>query len=277
MKKYFFMAVAGMLALSSCFNDNDPIIENNGPHAMTFTAGYADVTNTRASMDFETKKVSFDANDEISIISANNNNTKFTTTAGGASATFTGTANNDSKFYAVYPYTDGLTLEGSTIHGVTIPTTQVNSEWKSYDYGEKWGWDPKAPIALAVADASQALQFKNLCAILKVDIKYNPWTTDSYNITVSAAQPLAGTFDLNTATKALSVTSGSNSVSTGGDGNVHDYYARHIYLAIAPGTYNNFTLSVFRNGSHECAGKNKTSVTFEAGKIYNLGSYGFDD
>ena len=89
------MAVAGMLALSSCSNDDNDV--QNAPRQMTFTAGFGDEAQTRASLNGSTKEVSFDAGDEISILSANNTNTKFTTTAGGASATFTGTATADSK------------------------------------------------------------------------------------------------------------------------------------------------------------------------------------
>ena len=99
MKKYIFIAVAGILALSACSKIDDT---QNAPRQMTFTAGYNEGAQTRATMDFSTKKVSFDANDEISILSAKNTNTKFTTTAGGASATFSGTAADDSKFYAIY-------------------------------------------------------------------------------------------------------------------------------------------------------------------------------
>ena len=123
MKKYMFMAVAGMLALSSCSNDENDIQDaKNAPRQMTFTAGYNEGAQTRATMDFSTKKVSFDANDKISILSAKNTNTQFTTSAGGASATFSGTATDDSKFYAVYPYTDGLTLSGDVISGIVIPS-----------------------------------------------------------------------------------------------------------------------------------------------------------
>ena len=64
MKKYIFMAVAGMLALSSCSNDENDIQDaKNAPRQMTFTAGYNEGAQTRATMDFSTKKVSFDANE----------------------------------------------------------------------------------------------------------------------------------------------------------------------------------------------------------------------
>ena len=268
MKKYIFMAVAGMLALSSCSNDDNDIQDvQNAPRQMTFTAGYNEGGVTRATMDFSTKKVSFDANDEISILSAKNTNTKFTTSAGGASATFSGTATDDSKFYAVYPYTAGLTLSGDVISGVVIPSDQWNALWADYD--ETSSWDPKAPIAYATTTGS-SLQFHNLCAILKI----RPyWGGDGW-ITISANENLAGTFSLDTSTTPATLTAiaGSKTVTIGSSSGIMKRvmgFGSYLYIAIAPGEYTNFkvrTADVYGNKE-----KTKASVTFEAGKIYNLG------
>ena len=264
MKKYIFIAVAGILALSACSKIDDT---QNAPRQMTFTAGYNEGGVTRATMDFSTKKVSFDANDEISILSAKNTNTKFTTTAGGASATFSGTATDDSKFYAVYPYTAGLTISGDVISGVVIPSDQWNDKWADYNYPES-SWDPKAPIAYATTEGS-SLQFHNLCAILKI----RPyWGGDGW-ITISADQNLAGTFSLDTSTGTLTATAGSKSVTIGSSS---DYmklvmgFGSYLYIAIAPGSYTNFKVRTDEDygGGAE---KTKASVTFEAGKIYDLG------
>ena len=271
MKKYIFMAVAGMLALSSCSNDDEPIAQN-APRQMTFTAGYNEGAQTRASLDGSTKKVSFDANDKISILSAKNTNTQFTTSAGGASATFSGTATDDSKFYAVYPYTAGLTLSGDVISGIVIPTNQWNSNWGNG--GAYSGWDPKAPIAYATTTGS-SLTFHNACAILKVTITgYGMWAI----FTISANEPLAGTFSLDTSTGTLTPTSGSTTVAVGTDFSYTNCFEtqggnKTAYIAIAPGTYTNFTLYLENeDGGHNSKTKSG-SVTFEAGKIYDLGSY----
>jgi hypothetical protein len=275
MKKYMFMAVAGMLALSSCSNDDNDIQDvQNAPRQMTFTAGYNDGATTRASLDGSTKKVSFDANDKISILSAKKTNTQFTTTAGGASATFSGTATDDSKFYAVYPYTSGLTLSGDVISGIVIPTSQWNSGWNSE--GNYSGWDPKAPIAYATTTGS-SLTFHNACAILKVTITgYGTYAI----FTISANEPLAGTFSLDTSTGTLTPTSGSTTVSVGNDfdGNCFntDGGNKTAYIAIAPGTYTNFRLHLYNEDSEDKQITKSVSVTFEAGKIYDLGSYNVD-
>lgn len=257
MKKYIFMAVAGMLALSSCSNDdNDVQNTQNAPRQMTFNAGFGDDGLTRAALDGSTKKVSFEASDAISILSANNNNKEFTTTAGGASATFTGEATDDSKFYAVYPYTYGLTLDPSTgiISGVAIPASQ------SYAATSPCGWDPTAPIAYATTTGT-SLQFHNACALLKINNDRGP---GDIIVTCNEAEALTGRFSLDTSNGTLSSLSTNNialvfSVPSGNT----------IYIAIAPGTKTNFRAAWNNGGSP--ADKQKSSVTFEAGKIYNLG------
>ena len=272
MKKYIFMAVAGMLALSSCSNDDNEQTTQNAPRQMTFTAGFGDDGLTRASLYDNMKKVKFDADDEISILSANNTNTKFTTTAGGASATFTGEATADSKFYAVYPYTDGLALSGTTITGVKIPTDQWNSSWNSNsDFS---GWDPKAPIAYATTTGS-SLTFHNACAILKVTF---PEAARYGRFTISANEPLAGTFSLDTSTGTLTPTSGSTTVTVGTDSydssGISTYSSgKTVYVAIAPGTYTGFNLHIYNEWNDDNSITKSGSVTFEAGKIYDLGSY----
>lgn len=272
MKKYIFIAVAGILALSACSKIDDT---QNAPRQMTFTAGYNEGAQTRASLDGSTKKVSFDANDEISILSAKNTNTKFTTSAGGASADFTGTATDDSKFYAVYPYTAGLTLSGDVISGIVIPTSQWNIGWNS-DSGFS-GWDPKAPIAYATTEGS-SLTFHNACAILKVT--FPDQTCIMGRFTISANEPLAGTFSLDTSTGTLTPTSGSTTVTVG-DPELFMYTgiygypdcSKTVYVAIAPGTYTGFNLHIYNELSEQKSITKSTSVTFEAGKIYDLGSY----
>ena len=250
MKKYIFMAVAGMLALSSCSNDDNDV--QNAPRQMTFTAGFGDEAQTRATLD--TKKVSFDANDEISILSANNTNTKFTTTAGGASTTFTGTATADSKFYAVYPYTDGLALSGTTISGVEIPTSQYDAATSTC------GWDPAAPIAYATTTGT-SLQFHNACALLKI----HNGRGFANQIGVMCDEALTGKFSLDTSSGALS---GSSTFSIASAVSVPS--GKTIYIAIAPGEKTYF-MADWDNGVDH-ATKFKMSVTFEAGKIYDLGN-----
>ena len=264
MKNFILMAVAGMLALSSCSSDDKDSSEQIVPRQMTFTASYGNVAKTRATMDFLTNKVSFDANDEISILSTKNTNTKFTTTAGGASATFSGTAVDDTKFYAVYPYTTGLALSGNVISGIKIPTSQWNDLWADYDKNSSW--DPKAPIAYAFTTSSN-LTFRSLCAILKINAK-GGWMG---SIEISADQNLAGTFSLDTSTGTLTATAGSKTVTIGKSVKEIKAFDEYLYIAIAPGSYTNF--KVRAQWMDYIDEKTEASITFTAGKIYDMGTF----
>lgn len=262
MKKYIFMAVAGMLALSSCSNDdNDVQNTQNAPRQMTFTAGFGDGATTRAALDGSTKKVSFDAGDEISILSANNTNTMFTTTAGGASATFTGTATADSKFYAVYPYTDGLTLDTSTdkISGVVIPTDQSGAATSPC------GWDPAAPIAYATTTGTN-LQFHNACALLKI----TNGKGQANVIYVACNQALTGTFSLDTSSGTLTLSEELTKANMQA-AVMQVPSGKTIYIAIAPGTKPGI-MARWMDGSGVYQKSKSSAVTFEAGKIYDLGN-----
>ena len=227
-------------------------------------------------LDPSTMQVGFNAGDEISILSTNNDNAKFTTTVGGAAASFSGTAVDDSKYYAIYPYTEGLALNGTTITGLTIPANQWNDKWDDivdWDYDTDWFlylhvWDPKAPLAYAVTE-DETLQFHNLCAILKIFI-----AGGTSLLHISANEPLAGTFSLDASTGTLNATAGSTSVEVN-----HYIHTDYVYFAIAPGTYTNFNVYVADlmyliddNGWIDSKTKS-TSVTFEAGKIYDLGTF----
>lgn len=256
MKKYIFMAVAGMLALSSCSNDDNDQTTENAPRQMTFTAGFGDGATTRATLSG--KSVTFDAPDYISIFSANNSNVQFTTTAGGASATFSGMATaGDPTYYAVYPYKDSYTFSGDVISGIVIPSNQSNA----VD-----GWDKEAPIAYATTTGS-SLTFHNACALLKI---VNDWE-DDVDISVKAFPmdeiALTGTFNLDTNTGALTATMGNYEVLADDVPK-----GKTIYLAVAPfTTTGRFMAQGIDNSDNTHRKMKNDGVTLEAGKIYDLG------
>ena len=258
------MAVAGMLALSSCSNDDNDIQDvQNAPRQMTFTAGFGDGGQTRASLSGTS--VTFDANDGISILSKNNTNTQFTTTAGGASATFSGTAVNDAEFYAVYPYTAGLTLDYLTgvISGIKIPTDQ------SAAASSACGWDPAAAIACATT-TDATLTFHNVCALLKI----TNGRGDGCNISVWGTRTSGGHMSTNYSYETFSLDTSDGSLSGEGQDYVDVHYVpngKTIYIAIAPGTYSDFAASWQIESNYREKTKS-SSFTFEAGKIYDLGN-----
>ena len=234
---------------------------------MTFTAGFGDDAQTRASIEYTYDDVaakykghvSFVANDKISIFSANNTNVEFTTTVGGAEATFDGTAiAGDGTYYAIYPYSSSYTFSAGEVSDVFIPYEQDAAA------SSPCGWDPSAPIAYATTTGSN-LQFHNACALLKVTND----TGDGATISVGKEDgpEMTGHYNLNT----------SNGTLTGngqrwGVARVADVpNGKTIYIAIVPGTYSGFNVNWKTDNINSYPKTKSDDVTFEAGKIYDLG------
>lgn len=273
MKKYLFMAVAGMLALSSCSNDSDELVVKDAPQTMTFTAGYVDGDATRAAISGTS--VTWESGDRIRVFSTKNSTGADFNLSEGAStnsATFTGEAVNDSKFYAVYPER-GYSLEGTTIKDLNIIPVQNNPAWGSDDSEATSGLDISSAFAVAVANAGEALQFECICAILKVTLNPGSMGCDETTVQVSANEDLADQFDYDTATGTITrkTTGNYNSVQTMYPVRVKEG-TRTLYLIVLPGNYNNFRLLVEGNET-TFANKTKDNVTFVPGHVYDLGEY----
>lgn len=228
-----------------------------------------DGDHSRTTLDPDHLTVSFSTYDEITIFSTKNTRTKFTTTGGGSPATFTGTAEDDAKFYAINRSTNFafMSLDGDVIKYVWIPSDQWNNDWASDSYVKSW--DPDAALAYAVT-IDESLQFHNLSAMLKIEAEFYR----GY-FRISADQTLAGFFDLNTTTGKLTPSSWntSNTIEVGDDNDYGYIYGyKDLYIGIAPGEYTNFKVQLFNPGGLDVE-KTKASVTFEAGKIYDLGSF----
>lgn len=272
MKKYIYIiiAVASIFALSGCSNIND---NQNTLQEMTFTAGFGDGVQTRATLDFSTKKVSFDAPDYIRIISASNQKSKtkkFTTNSGGASATFTGTAiSGDPVYYAIYPYNSydsWLELDGATIKYVHLSNDQSAAAEAAAAAESGCGWDKNAAIAYARADGS-SLKFKHACALLKITNDDPNYVGPAVDFRIQASKNIAGTFNLNTESGELTSQSSSldnNEIIVG-----LVPYNKTVYIAIPACTLDWF--KVLYGAGSIWQYKQKSSVTFEAGKIYDLG------
>lgn len=81
--------------------------------------------------------------------------------AGKAYGTFRGVMKGEAPYYAVYPSSDGVSLSGSTL-SVSLPSVQTYCE-SSFGIG--------ANPCVAVSDENGVLQFKNLCGLLKLQLK----------------------------------------------------------------------------------------------------------
>lgn len=150
MKKYIYMAVAAIAALSSCSNDNEIISETEiGNRVLTFSATM-EGNATRATLDGNENCALWDANDQINI-----NGVRYNAQAAGATTTFkaatSGVGAAGSTFTAYFP---ASLYDGST---ATLPAIQT------YTAG-------KFDMPMYAESTNTTLAFKNLCAVLAVKV-----------------------------------------------------------------------------------------------------------
>lgn len=150
MKKYIYMAVAAIAALSSCSNDNEIISETEiGNRVLTFSATM-EGNATRATLDGNENCALWDANDQINI-----NGVRYNAQAAGATTTFkaatSGVEAAGSTFTAYFP---ASLYDGST---ATLPAIQT------YTAG-------KFDMPMYAESTNTTLAFKNLCAVLAVKV-----------------------------------------------------------------------------------------------------------
>ena len=130
--------------------------------------------------------------------------------------------------------------------------------------------DPKAMLMIGESDDAYSLQFKNVCAYVKVTPQFD---CTAIKLISKGPENLAGTvtLDYNGGTPIASVTAnGSNNVSITGDIKAGETY----YIAVLPATLSDgFTLS-FKTSSDGSYEKNtEKTLALTRNKVINLGSF----
>lgn len=194
MKLYrFSLLTIASIAAFSCVKEQLSD-ENFTPESnyvpMTFTA-YTEGNDTKAAISAEEKdytlswKGTEDTPDKISVLSANTVNAEFSTKTTGTSADFGGKATEDEeKYYAVYPYTDGLTLTDATISGVKFPTEQAPTAGT---------FDPTAYVAVAESE-NTSFGFKTLGTLVRFQVGAS--FTGTVTVSGNANETVAGIGDV---------------------------------------------------------------------------------
>ena len=188
MKKYFFMAVAAIAALSSCTSDNDFEQNQTGKQALVFTATMEGSEATRATFDNTDKCAAWEAGDQISI-----NGKKYSAQDAGTTTTFKADAEGTSgETYNAYFPAD--LYDGTT---ATLPTTQTYK-------------DGKFNMPMYASSTTTDLKFKNLCAVLAITITRDDIKTLK-SIKVASDKVMNGSFSVDD-NRAVMGTDGSNAV-----------------------------------------------------------------
>lgn len=267
MKKYIYMAVAAIAALSSCSSDNDVIMEETVKQPLKFTASMEGAA-TRATFDSGNKCVSWEVNDQI-LIMASTQTTFYTYNAEAEGLTTTFTPWNAQYVVdpaaASYEAYFGCTILYGTPQKPCIP-------WTLY---ETWA-EGKFNMPMYATSTTRDFQFKNLCGVLKIKVTKEQIAQVKSIKLSSANKAIAGSFIVDANNAAVlddpdDITNGArtiiynSAVPTTAEGTV-------FYVAVPAQTYRELNIALNDgNGSiKNMTTKAATDITVVRNKIYPI-------
>ena len=123
---------------------------------MSFTATSAE---TKTVLDENGVSINWRATDEISVFDGVDNR-QFSTEGSGRSVTFTGSAANADRYYAVYPYNSSASLSGTTV-STTLSASQTPTEGSFAD---------GLNINASVSTDKESFVFDNVLSVVRFTI-----------------------------------------------------------------------------------------------------------
>ena len=270
MKKYIlpFMSIAMLMAMASCSSSDDEVAEIKEESKlvpMTFTATQESNVGTRTALNPGTG-VDWETGDKISVFDGQGNRT-FTLTEDVEDGKFSGTASSQAtSFTAVYPYTEGATLEkDGSVRGITLPAEQTPTIWS---------FDPKAALMMAVStkDKKYNLDFKNAVSLIKLQIEF-----PCKKIVLTANEDIAGTGTLtyNNGAPSISFTSNQSKTITLKPA-TGEYLKKGQYFIVVPPITLTEGFSISFHASEEYCVYTRTSTksnTFNRSKFKHIGKF----
>ena len=270
MKKYIlpFMSIAMLMAMASCSSSDDEVAEIKEESKlvpMTFTATQESNVGTRTALNAGTG-VDWQTSDKISVFDGQGNRT-FTLTEDVEDGKFSGTASSEAiSFTAVYPYTEGATLEkDGSVSGITLPAEQTAT---------LYSFDPKAALMMAVStkDKKYNLDFKNAVSLIKLETKFA-----CKKIVLTANEDIAGTGTLtyNNGEPSISFTSNQSKTITLKPA-TGEYFKAGQYVIVVPPITLTKGFSISFHASDEYCVYTRTSTqsnTFHRNKFKPFGIF----
>ena len=265
MKKYLLpLFVLGISLFYSCSKEEISNENNSSSDAakvkMEFKSGIDPFSRTVLVAG---NKVNWEENDAISLFDQNSNN-KFTTSEGGESVMFTGSAqDNQNTYYALYPYDADATISGDGIT-TTLPAKQT---------ARAGSFANNLNPSVAKSGSDKTFIFKNACALVKFTLQYS----GSNKITKvmfsgNSGEALAGKLlvQVNDATPLTAVESDiSTEVILSDDQGFENQ--KDYYFVVAPAELKNgITLVLYDANGMEWKRSSNNPVTLKSGHILNL-------
>ena len=169
-----------------------------------------------------------------------------------------------TEVLALYPYTASAAYSGSTVTGMSIPTTQTATE-SSFANG--------ASVTIAkgtkAAEAKTVvLLFDNLCSVLKFTVPEGIKQSSSIRVeSIDSNVKMSGAVTIDPATKAITSATASYVDLSG------SFTAGKTYcVTVAPGNYDQgFRFTINGSGGNTLV-REAPAVNAEKGKVYNVGA-----
>ena len=204
------LTVAAMAAVASC-EINRPEVEIIPAGEIRLTASLetpAVSPETRTALQSDTSTVVWSTNDAFALVSGNGGKSRFSLTSGAGTktGTFTGTATGTAPWYALYPYSDDVSISDGAVH-FKLPATQA--------YASGTFAPGSSPAVARLAATTDPLQFKNLCGLLCLQ-----FTAPGVTVTKIVLHDLGGNMlwgDCSVALDGKEGTSEQTMTLTGGD------------------------------------------------------------
>ena len=185
MKKYIYMAVAAIAALSSCSNEDEIVANENGKGETTFFATMEKDATTRVALSGKTP--SWESGDAISI-----DGHAYTAAADVASTgAFTGEGATEATHHAYYPAS--MYSKVGEVVTITLPASYVYTA-------------DKFDMPMYAESTTTELSFKNLCGVLAITVPSTQMSTVT-SIVVSSDKQMNGVIDNVTAEGVLTFAS----------------------------------------------------------------------
>ena len=270
MKKYIlpFMSIAMLMAMASCSSSDDEVAEIKEESKlvpMTFTATQESNVGTRTALEGGFG-VDWQTSDKISVFDGQGNQ-EFTLIGDVKDGKFSGTASSEAtSFTAVYPYTEGATLEkDGSVRGITLPAEQTAT---------LYSFDPKAALMMAVStkDKKYNLDFKNAVSLIKLTTEFA-----CKKIVLTANEDIAGTGTLtyNNGAPSISFTSNQSKTITLKPA-TGEYFKAGEYVIVVPPITLTKGFSISFHASDEYCVYTRTSTqsnTFHRNKFKPFGIF----